>query len=250
MSTRLEALAEDDDRRVGDDRRAARAVAQRRRRVAPARSSRARRVSWISRRGARRSISFARPGVPCDPNHIEALDVEREPRVEGLQPPLGPELEERVGLQARLLGLAELAGAGGGLHAVQRDRDEVVVGLVGRRLPRVGHRGPQGVLGRARERLDVAGVGDALLALGGLVDDRARGGRGRARPRRCARGRAWPAGRAGRRTRSARRCGRRPPPGPRSRASPAGRGRRARTRRARARGSAAAAGRGARPPRA
>ena len=52
-----------------------------------------------------------------------------------LQPALGAELEERVGLEPRLLGLPVLAGADRGLHAVERQRDQVVVGLVVRLLP-------------------------------------------------------------------------------------------------------------------
>ncbi len=133
-------------------------------------SSRARRVSWISRRGARRSRSFARPGVPCDPNQMRPSTSSARPGIERLQAPLGAELEERVRLQAGLLGLAELAGAGSGLHAVERDRDEVVVGLVGRRLPRVGHGAAQGVLGRGGQRLDVVDGRDAVRALGGDVE--------------------------------------------------------------------------------
>jgi hypothetical protein len=86
----------------------------------------------------RREPVAARAAEPDQP-----LDFEREALVEGAQPALGAELEERVGLQPRLLGLAVLARAGGGLHAVQRERDQVVVGLVGLLRPRLRHGGLQ-----------------------------------------------------------------------------------------------------------
>ena len=103
-------------------------------------SSSARRVSRTSRRAAPLAISSARPVVALGAEPDQALDVGREAGVERLQPPLRAELEERVGLEPRLLGLAALAGADRGLHAVERQRDEVVVGVVGRLLPRGGHR--------------------------------------------------------------------------------------------------------------
>ena len=204
MSTRLEALAEDDDRRVGDDRGlvgASRRASRRRRRAC---SSSASRVSRISRRGARSAISLARPVLAAGAEPDQALDVEREARVERLQPPLGAELEERVGLEPRLLGLAVLAGADGGLHAVERERDQVVVGLVGRLLST-----PSGIV--AVERVLDPRRSSASTSLGGrhaLVAARSRSPtiapssveRRRDRAR-CAPGRAWRAGRAGRRTR-------------------------------------------------
>ena len=102
------------------------------------------------------------PGLAAAAEPDQPLDVERQPGVERLQAPLGPELEERVGLQARLLGLAVLAGAGGGLHAVERERDQVVVRLVGRLLSRPRASPPRRRLGAAGERLDLLGGGDAV----------------------------------------------------------------------------------------
>ena len=143
----------------------------------------------------------------------QALDVEREALVEGAQPALRAELEERVGLQARLLGLAVLAGAGGGLHAVQRERDQVVVGLVGLLGPRPAASRPSSALSACggdlldllvRRRRPPSAWPRSRRARPSSVE--------RARRRsRCARGRAWRAGRAGRRTRRRRRCGTRRP---------------------------------------
>ena len=133
-------------------------------------SSSASRASRSSRRGARSAISFARPGWPDGAEPDRALDVEREPGVERLQPPLGPELEERVRLEPRLLGLAVLAGAGRRLHAVERERDQVVVGLVGALLPRLGHRRVQRVLDALGLGLDLVGGRHALALLGGDAD--------------------------------------------------------------------------------
>ena len=133
--------------------------------------SSASRVSRISRRGARLAISFASPSLVAGAEPDQALDVEREPRVEAAQPPLRAELEERVRLQPRLLGLAVLAGADRGLHAVERERDQVVVGLVGLLRPRLRHRGRQRVLRLGGDRLDLLGLGDALLVLVGELDE-------------------------------------------------------------------------------
>ena len=113
------------------------------------------RVSRISRRGARWAICLASPSWPRGAEPDQALDVEREALVERAQPALGAELEERVGLQARLLGLAVLAGAGGGLHAVEREPDQVVVGLVGLLGPGLRHRGLQRGLGLGGDLLDL-----------------------------------------------------------------------------------------------
>ncbi|MCX6956497.1 MAG: hypothetical protein NTV51_30560 [Verrucomicrobia bacterium] len=100
----------------------------------------------------------------------EALDGEREALVEGLQAALRAELEERVGLEARLLRLAVLPGADGGLHAVERQGDEVVVRLVGRLRPLPGHDVPQPVVDPVLDLLDVAGGRHPLGGGGGLVD--------------------------------------------------------------------------------
>ena len=244
---RLEALAEDEDRRVGHHGGAARAVAQRRRRVGQLLVEHEPRLAQLAPRGPvgdqRRQAGLLRRAEPD-----RALDVERQPGIERLQAPLGAELEERVRLQPCLLGLAVLAGAGRRLHAVERQGDQVVVGLVGALLPRLGHR-------RVQRVLDPRGLGLDLVRRRAppraARPRRPRGGRaGRCRlpPCRCARRRAWRAGRAGRRRPRRRRCGRRPPPGSRSRASRGRRRRRGRTRPARARGNAAAAAR-AGPPR-
>ena len=101
----------------------------------------------------------------------QALDVGREPGLERLEPPLGPELEERVGLEPRLLGLLVLLGADGRLEPVERQRDQVVVGLVVRLLPLLRHRRREVVLDPLRQRVDVLGRAHALGLLGRLADD-------------------------------------------------------------------------------
>ena len=117
---------------------------------------RARAACRASRGATRRSaISLARPVVARGAEPDQALDVGREAGVERLQAPLGAELEERVGLEPGLLGLAALAGADRGLHAVERERDQVEVGLVGRLLPLGRHESRELVLDRRAERLDL-----------------------------------------------------------------------------------------------
>ena len=128
--------------------------------------SSASRVSRIVAPRARgwRSAWRGRPGRAA-PNQIRPSMSSARPGSKRAQAALGAELEERVGLQARLLGLAVLAGAGGGLHAVQREPDQVVVGLVGLLGPRLRHRGRE--RGRRPGRRPVSTcswVGDALLA--------------------------------------------------------------------------------------
>ena len=170
--------------------------------ASPSLVSSASRVSRISRRGARLAICLARPSCPRGAEPDQALDVEREAGVEGAQPPLRAELEERVRLQARLLGLAVLAGAGGGLHAIERQPDQVVVGLVGLLRPRLRHRGLQRRLGL---RGDLGHLLVRRHARTSAWRRSRRGARARSaarRRRRCAPGRAWRAGRAGRRTRA------------------------------------------------
>ena len=210
-------------------------------------SSSASRVSRISRRGARSAISLASPSLAARRRTRPGPRRRARGRVERLQPPLGAELEERVGLQARLLGLAVLAGADGGLHAVERERDQVVVGLVGRLLPRRRHRRVELVLARSVELPRPRRAGDAVRLARGLVDDGARAGEARRRPRRAAASRLASWSREVVERRSAPPSRRRPPPGSRSPCDPAVVTPRPYST-ARARGSAAAAGRGA-PPR-
>ena len=137
-------------------------------------SSSTSRVSWTSRRGARSAISVGEARLADRAEPDQALDVGRQPGVERLQPPLGAELEERVRLEPRLLGLPVLLGADRGLQPVERERDQVVVGLVVRLLPRLGHRRREVVLDPLGERLDVVGRAHALGALRRLADDRRR----------------------------------------------------------------------------
>ena len=127
----LEALAEDDDRRVGDDRGLVGGVAERRGGVGELAVEREPRLADRRAAAARLAICLARPSWPAAPNQIRPSMSSARPWSKRAQAALGAELEERVGLQARLLGLAVLAGAGGGLHAVEREPDQVVVGLVG-----------------------------------------------------------------------------------------------------------------------
>ena len=75
---------------------------------------RARAAVWPrSRAGEPRPlISVARPSWSPAPYQIRPSTVERRgPGSKAAQPPLGAELEERVGLEPRLLGLLVLAGA-------------------------------------------------------------------------------------------------------------------------------------------
>ena len=95
------------------------------------------------------------------------------PGLERLQPALGPELEERVGLEPGLLGLPVLLRADRRLHAVERQRDQVVVGLVVGLLPLVRHEGGELVLDPVAERLDVLGRAHAVGLLRRVADDRA-----------------------------------------------------------------------------
>ena len=128
------------------------------------RPSRTRRFSRSSRRGARARDQPCEARLTLGAEPDQPLDAQREAGIEGLQAPFGAELEEGVGLQARLLGLPVLARAGGGLHAVQRQGDEVVVRLVGGALPRVGHGRLQRGLGAPAQRLDRVSSGHPLGA--------------------------------------------------------------------------------------
>src|SRR3954471_14363278 len=160
------------------------------------------RVSRISRRGARWAICLARPSLPAPPNQIRpsmssaspwsnersrrsgpnsknpyassrACSAWRYWPAPAAPPPPGPNPEEPDRPQPRLLGLAVLAGAGRRLHAVERERDQVVVGLVGLLRPRLRHRGLQLVLHTRGQRLDLLVSGDAVLALLRVLDQAA-----------------------------------------------------------------------------
>ena len=104
------------------------------------------------------------------PNQTSPSTSVASPGSNALQPPLGPELEERICLQPRLLGLLVLPGGDGRLHAVERERDQVVVGLVGRLLPACGIVARQAGPRCVRERLDL-GAGRTPSFAGRLVDD-------------------------------------------------------------------------------
>ena len=132
------------------------------------------------------------------------------------QAQLGAELEERVRLEARLLGLAVLAGADGRLHPVERQRDQVEVGLGVVLLPLLREAarraGPTRACvsprrrPRARPRAPLARVLDVALELlerASTSAVRLRIALGRAPPR-------------GRRTRTRRRRGTQSPPGSRT----------------------------------
>ena len=88
---------------------------------------------------------LARGAVPD-----QSLDLGRQLRIEGPQQALGAELEEGVGAEPGLLGLLALAGADGGLHLIEADRDQVEVGLGVGLLPLLGHHLVEGVAGLAR----------------------------------------------------------------------------------------------------
>ena len=140
--------------------------------------SSASRVSRIARRGARLAICLASPSWPPAPNQIRPSTSSARPGSKRAQPALRAELEERVGLQPRLLGLAVLAGAGGGLHAVERERDQVVVGLVGLLGPGFGGIAPfKRALGLRGDALDLLVRRHALLLLGRDPDEAAELGR-------------------------------------------------------------------------
>ena len=214
---RLEPLAEHDDRRVGDDGRLVGGVPERRGGVGELLvEHQPRLVDLAPRRAIGDQLGEALLVDRAEPD--QALDVGREPWLERLEPPLGPELEERVGLEPRLLGLLVLLGADGRLEPVERQRDQVVVGFVVRLLPLLRHRRREVVLDPLRQRVDVLGRAHALGLLGRLADDPAELGDpvlDRLRARRVALGELAT---AGRRARRRRRCGTRPPPGSRSRA--------------------------------
>ncbi len=106
ISTRLEALAEDDDRRVGDHRRLRGGVAERGRGVGELLVERRPRRPDLARAAPCSPTSSARPGSVARAEPDQALDLRGQRGVERLQAPLRPELEDRVELHARLLGLA------------------------------------------------------------------------------------------------------------------------------------------------
>ena len=201
---RLEALAEDDDRRVGDDRRLRGGVAERRRDVGQlVVEHRARGPDLAPRRAARDEVGEPLMAERAEPD--QALDLGGQRGVERLPAALGPELEDRVELHQGLLGLAGAAGGHLLLEPVERDLDQVEVALVGLLLPGVGIERGQALADRLGPRLDVAGQ---MHRAKGVPGRRAGAGparpaahrRRRPRPGRCAR-----ACRAGRRRQHGRR---------------------------------------------
>ena len=92
-------------------------------------SSSARRVSCTSRRRAALGDQLGQPVVALGAEPDEALHARHHAGRDRAQAQLGAELEEGVGLEPGLLGLGVLAGAHGALHAVERELDQVEVGL-------------------------------------------------------------------------------------------------------------------------
>ena len=137
-------------------------------------SSSASRFSRISRNAAPVGDQLREAGLVDGAEPDQALDVEREAGVERLQPPLGPELEERVGLEARLLGLARTgrrrrrppcgrASARSGRSRTRRSAPPT--------RPASPPAAPfSSVVG---DRLDLVGVGDVVGRAGRPVDERA-----------------------------------------------------------------------------
>jgi hypothetical protein len=96
--------------------------------------------SWSAWSSARRLLAVR-------PEPDQALDPVDGVRRDRAQAQLGPELEEGVGLQARLLRRGVLTGPDRGLHPVERDLDQVEVGLVVVLLPVVGQQRGEHVAG-------------------------------------------------------------------------------------------------------
>ena len=110
------------------------------------------------RRAARDEIGQPGPVERAEPD--QALDLGGQRGVERLQAALGPELEDRVELHPRLLGLPVAACRHLLLEAVERDLDQVEVALVGLLLPGVGIERLQPLADRLGLRLDGAGLRD------------------------------------------------------------------------------------------
>ena len=131
---RLEALAEDDHRGVGDHRRLARALASLRARLVERLVQDQPGLAQVRDAAvARDQLGEAVDAAGAVPH--QSLDLGDQRRVERAQRDLRPELEERVGAEARLLGLVALGGRDRGLHLVEADVDQVEVRLGVRLLP-------------------------------------------------------------------------------------------------------------------
>ena len=124
---------------------------------------RARGPDLAPRRAARDEIGEPLVIARAEPD--QALDLGGQRGVERLQAALGPELEDRVELHPRLLGLAVAAGGHLLLEPVERDLDQVEVALVGLLLPGVGIERRQALADRLGPRLHVAGLRDRARAL-------------------------------------------------------------------------------------
>ena len=89
-------------------------------------------------------LQLREPGEAVRAVPEEAFYLDEEVVREATKPLFWAELEEGVGLEARLLGLGELPGGDGGLDPVEGGRDDVEVGGRARVLPLVGVEGVDG----------------------------------------------------------------------------------------------------------
>ena len=164
---RLEPLAEDDHGGVRDDGRRAGPLAER---AGPLRQCRIQRqagVAQVARRALIRD-QLREPVLPVDPEPDERLDARHHAGGDRAQAELGPELEERVGLEPRLLGLPVFARRDRGLHAVEGEVDQVEVRLRVVLLPFIGEELVQQPGGALVGLLDVVFRDDPAAAAGVL----------------------------------------------------------------------------------
>jgi hypothetical protein len=147
------------------------------------RRSSASRTRRIARRGARPARSRARPGLPARAEPHEPFQLRGQAGIEGLQAAPGAGREERGGLEAGLLGPAVPPGGHRGLHAVEGQRDEVVVRRVRLGGPRRRHGGRHEPRRPAGQNPDEGLGSHAVGRLRGAVDEAAQLGERLARPR-------------------------------------------------------------------
>ena len=215
ISTRLQALAEDDDRGVGHRADRARALAQGAARAVERLVERQARVADLLGGGLLGDqVGQARVVPVAEPD--QALDLGRQAGVDRAEVQLRAELEERVGLEAGLLGRVVVGSAHRGHHAIERELHQIQVGLVGALLPRLGVDRPRACRWPwSRHCLDSRRFGHGRAG-GGVLDLGLELGQRRRAPSRYGSRPSSGAGSAGRRTRTRRRRGTRSPPAPRS----------------------------------